>query len=82
MTVTKTVTFTDAQYHALSVHKLGDQPLRVDADGDVVAYTVYNNEVILWVIRPDGSTHQERLVSDWWERFEYDETTGDWNESE
>ena len=80
MTVTKTVTFTDAQYHALSVHDLGSETLRVD--GEVYVYTVDDNAVTLWVIQTDGTTHQERLIDNGWERFEYDETTGDWNESE
>jgi hypothetical protein len=82
MTVTKTLTFTDAQYEALSDYYIQDECLRVALDGDVCVYTVDNNEVILWVIEPDGSTHQERLIYDGWVRFEYNESTGDWEEAD
>lgn len=82
MTVTTTVTFTDAQYHALSVHYLADECLRVDLGGNVYVYTADDTDVTLWVIQTDGTTYQERLIYDGWVRFDYDETTDDWNESE
>jgi hypothetical protein len=80
MTVTTTVTFTDAQYHALSVHDLADECLRVDVA--VYVYTADDTDVILWVIQQHGSIHQERLINNEWIRFEYDETTGEWNEED